>query len=188
MEESVKYPKIRFSKVRDVKSPVRGHALDAGFDMFVPTDLRRGNFNFHDSFNVTFRSKICNIYESAEDEIVSSIVIGPLGRVKIPAGIHFDIPKGWALIACNKSGVSSKKGIVFMANLLDAGYQGEAHISIANLSDTSVSISAGEKIIQLVMIPINDEELVEIASVNELYSFTSTRGSDGFGSTGNGIT
>jgi len=182
----VEYPKIRFSRVRDVKPPVRGHALDAGFDMFVPTDLPRACFKFADSHCVSFHDNE-HIMIQDEETIVSSIVLGPLGRVKIPAGIHFDIPKGWALVACNKSGVSSKRGLVFMANLLDAGYLGEAHISIANLANDRVSRLAGEKIIQLVMIPINDSELIEVPTTEELYSFVSARGTGGFGSTGNGI-
>ena len=174
----MQHPKIRYTKVREVKSPVRGHAADAGFDLFVPTDLLVDSLSFSVNDAHVRRSR---------RDIVSSIELMPLGRIKIPAGLHFDIPKGWALIACNKSGVSHGRGVVFMANLLDAGYQGEANISIANLSNSSIEISAGEKIIQLVMIPINDEELVEVPSISELYSTETSRGAGGFGSTGSGL-
>jgi len=143
-----------FSKVRDVKSPNRAHNTDAGIDLFIPND-----------FN---------------DKKVK--VLKPHENILIPSGIHFNIPEGYALIAFNKSGISSKLGLMIGACVVDQEYQGEVHINLINTSDKNVEIFPGMKIIQFILIEMNYLNPVEV-DFKDLYLEKSTRGAGGFGST-----
>lgn len=69
--------------------------------------------------------------------------------------------------------------------IIDSDYEGEIHINIHNVGNTSVAISAGEKIIQAIIYKIELAAPLECASLEALYSGkNSVRGTGGFGSTG----
>ena len=59
-----------------------------------------------------------------------------------------------ALIAANKSGVSTKKGLIFGAQVVDSTYVGEIHISELNPGEFPQVLKAGEKAIQFIHTPI----------------------------------
>lgn len=161
---------IKYSKLRDVKSPSRGTAQSAGVDFFVPNDWNNGQPR----------------------------VVLPGDRILIPSGIKVNIPAGHALIAFNKSGVASKTGLIVGACVVDEDYQGEVHINMINtnenkeyftdgnyVNDTgTVTITPGEKLVQFLLIPINYASTLEVP-MEELYTETTDRGAGGFGSTGN---
>jgi dUTPase len=67
---------------------------------------------------------------------------------------------------------------------VDADYQGEVHISLVNSSNVAVNISAGEKIIQGILLPVECAQIVEVATLTELYPTKTDRGAGGFGSSG----
>lgn len=146
---------MKFSKIRDVKSPARGTEKSAGIDFFIPSDFNNG-----------------------EERIIS-----PNESVLIPSGIKVNIPTGYALIAFNKSGVATKKGLFTGACVVDEDYQGEMHLHLTNTSGKETSIIAGDKIIQFILIPILYANPVE-TQIDSLYEEVSERGSGGFGSTG----
>jgi len=106
-------------------------------------------------------------------------------RLLIPSGIHCQMEShNRALIAANKSGVASKDGLVFGAQVVDSSYQGEIHISVINTSNVGVRIYEDMKIIQFVETPVYTSELKFEDSLRELYDEKETdRGSAGFGST-----
>ena len=112
------------------------------------------------------------------------IILGPGQRVNIPSGVIVKVPKGRALIATSKSGIASKRGILFLASTVDFGYSGEVHINLVNTSNVEASIKYGEKIIQFVMFHIDCEEPEYVSSLAELYPEETKRGANGFGSTG----
>lgn len=115
-----------------------------------------------------------------------TIDIAPHNRVLIPSGIKTWIePKDSALIATNKSGIATKKGLVVGATTIDADYTGVIHLSVINTNDTSISIACGEKLIQFLHLPVILSEMVEIDN-DEYDKITSDsdRGDGGFGSTG----
>lgn len=114
------------------------------------------------------------------------ITIGQNQSALIPSGIHVNIPKGWALIAFNKSGVATKKGLIVGACVVDSDYQGEVHIHVINTLDSEVVVEPGEKLVQFLLVPIGLSEIKEVEP-EYLYPETSARGSGGFGSTGDGI-
>ena len=145
---------MKITKIRDVKTPIRGTEGSAGIDFFVPNDypnsLRR---------------------------------IEPGDRFFIPSGIKANVPTGYALIAMNKSGVSLKKGLMVGACVVDSDYQGEIHLHLINTSNKSVTIEPGEKLTQFLLIPVNHCG-VTVVEEDNLFTEETTRGSGGFGSTG----
>lgn len=162
---------MRYCKVADVKSPVRGTERSAGIDFFVPS--------YTEEFETKFKAKNPSILIDKD----YGISLLPHERVNIPSGIKAEVPTGFALIAYNKSGVSLKYGLDVGASVVDEDYQGEIHISLVNTSDTEVKIAFGQKIVQFILVPIFYDDLTECPE--ELcFTRNSERKSGGFGSTG----
>ncbi|MDQ4144553.1 MAG: dUTP diphosphatase [Actinomycetota bacterium] len=111
-----------------------------------------------------------------------TISLEPGERAAVPTGVAVAIPEGYAGFVHARSGRSLKEGLA-LANapgLIDSGYRGEIKVIVVNLDRTSsIDISRGDKIAQLV---IQAVERVELAPVGELPA--SARGEGGFGSTG----
>lgn len=182
--------KIKFLKVRNVKTPSRGTSLSAGIDFYVPNysadflaDLKdkniKSNCRFHKHSN-----------PDAPNGVALQIVIPPHCRILIPSGIKaYMEDQNCALIAANKSGVCTKKGLVFGAQVVDADYSGEIHISVINSSNSDVYIESGDKLIQFIQTPVVYSEIEEILSNDIEEQFENLhkgteRGAGGFGSTG----
>lgn len=167
--------------VRDVHVPTRGTAEAAGIDFYVPkyspeflNDLIEKN---------TGRKLVYNFLFDGDSKILE-IVLQPGQRVLIPSGVKCMIPKGTALIAANKSGVSTKKGLVFTAQVVDSDYSGEVHIGVANVSNEPVSILSGEKLIQFVHTPVilSEPMMCPTKELFDEYHSSSKRQDKGFGS------
>ena len=109
-------------------------------------------------------------------------VVAPGERAMIPTGVAVAIPEGHAGLVLPRSGLAARQGLT-LANapgLIDAGYRGEVICAVVNLDPAEkVEIRVGDRIAQLVVVvlptvtPVWSEELPG-----------STRGEDGFGSTG----
>jgi len=145
---------MKITKIRNVKTPIRGTEGSAGIDFFVPND---------------YPSNLCTV--------------NPGERFFIPSGIKANVPEGYALIAMNKSGVALKKGLMVGACVVDSDYQGEIHLHLVNTSDKIVAIEPGDKLTQFLLIPVDHSQVV-VVSENELFEKETTRGAGGFGSTG----
>lgn len=102
----------------------------------------------------------------------------------IPSGIHVKVPKGFALIGFNKSGVATKKGLQIGACVIDEDYQGEIHLHLVNTSPADVELNPGEKIAQFILLPVNYAMPKEVPTLKALYDTVTERGAGGFGSTG----
>ena len=113
------------------------------------------------------------------------IPLAPMQRVNIPSGIWCKMEEeGRALIAHNKSGIASKMGLIFGAQVVDYGYQGEIHINVINTSSKLVRVYEGDKLMQFVEMPIFTSEIQEVERFPELYPEGETSRADGgFGST-----
>ena len=144
--------KFTFAKIRNVKSPVRGTELSAGIDFFIPED-----WNDHKPH-----------------------VIGPGEDILIPSGIKARVPKGYALIAFNKSGISTKQKLTVGACVVDEDYQGEIHIHLVNVGKEAVTLYPGTKIAQFILVPVSYEG-IEICEEDELFEEKSERADKGFG-------
>jgi dUTP pyrophosphatase len=123
---------------------------------------------------------------SEDTTTISKIEIAPHAKINIPSGIHVNLPENVYLKIENKSGIASKRGLAFLASVIDSDYQGEIHINVVNTSNLPVFINAGEKIVQaLPMFQPLMKEVVESSSLNALYKDkNSDRGAGGFGSSG----
>jgi dUTPase len=164
---------IKFLKTRQVKSPSRANEYDAGIDFYVP--------EFTEDFIDILREKNPGI------EIDKSKIYLQQGeRILIPSGIHCQmLSPGRALIAANKSGVASKTGLIFGAQVVDYEYQGEIHINLIYTGNDVVEITPGMKAIQFLEVPIfnSNVHITENISPKEFYETVTSRGSGGFGST-----
>jgi dUTP pyrophosphatase len=96
--------------------------------------------------------------------------------------IHLSDP-GYAAIVLPRSGLGHKHGIVLgnLVGLIDSDYQGQIFVSVWNRGQTTFTIQPGERIAQLVVVPVVQ---VEFDVVNEFTA--SDRGAGGFGSSGRG--
>jgi dUTP pyrophosphatase len=113
---------------------------------------------------------------------IDAPMIIPKGQRKlIPTGIAISLPAGYVAILCARSGLSTKKGITAANGIgvIDSDYRGEIFFSSINLSDEDYVITPGERVAQLMIMPVMcaDFELCDDLDKTE-------RGSGGFGSTG----
>ena len=114
--------------------------------------------------------------------IDASIELGPGDTQLIPSGIAIYLADpGYAAIVLPRSGLGHKHGIVLgnLVGLIDSDYQGQLFVSVWNRGQSSFTIHPGERIAQLVIVPVAQ---VQFDVVDE---FAATqRGEGGFGSSG----
>lgn len=137
--------------------PTRAHDADAGYDLFspytVPVPCAR---NMGDG-------------------------IAQIGYATIDTGVHIEIPKGYVGFIKSKSGLNVNHGIT-TDGVIDSGYTGSIHVKLYNHSENNYMVNRGDKIAQLVILPILTPDL-DIADHLE----ATERGDGGFGSTGRGL-
>lgn len=114
--------------------------------------------------------------------IGAPIELKPGDTQLIPSGIaiHLSDP-GYAAIVLPRSGLGHKHGIVLgnLVGLIDSDYQGQVFVSVWNRGQAAFTIQPGERIAQLVVVPVVQ---VEFEVVKEFTA--SDRGAGGFGSSG----
>jgi len=82
------------------------------------------------------------------------IEIAPGANKMIPTGLRFGIPHGYMLQVCNRSSMGAKRSLVVGAHIIDSGYDGEVFIDLHNIGNESQVICSGDKIAQLVLVPV----------------------------------
>jgi dUTP pyrophosphatase len=116
--------------------------------------------------------------------IDSPLVLAPGQTELVPTGIaiHLEDP-GLAAVLLPRSGLGHKHGIVLgnLVGLVDSDYQGPVMVSVWNRSERPFTIAPGERIAQMVIVPVVQVELEVVAEFEE-----SARGAGGFGSSGRG--
>lgn len=111
--------------------------------------------------------------------------VKPQHDIKIHTGIRVAIPRGWAMLGVNKSGVATKKKLTLGAKLIDADYRGELIIHLINIGSESTWIEPGEKIAQFVLLEVGTHMIMEFSEEDYMRIYAKTeRGEGGFGSTG----
>ena len=117
---------IEYAKVRaDAHTPTRANPSDAGLDVF---------------------------YSAVTPE--ERIILRPGDGRILPTGLRFGVPHGYMLEVKNRSSVAAKRDLIVGACVIDSGYDGEVFINLHNIGRETQVISDGEKIAQLVMIPV----------------------------------
>lgn len=94
-------------------------------------------------------------------------------------GVHIQLPRGTAGILISKSGLNVNHDIT-STGLIDEGYTGEIVVKLHNHGGYDYEVKAGDKISQLVIVPVLYEPIELVDSLEE----TTERGNAGFGSTG----
>jgi dUTP pyrophosphatase len=110
---------------------------------------------------------------SLEDVILES----SQGKVT-KTGIAMAIPQGFVGMVADRSSLA-KRGVKTAGGIIDAGYRGEIMICLWNISGEPIQLKRGERIAQLLILPIATPAVVEVAKLDE-----TQRGAGGFGSTG----
>ena len=134
--------------------PTRAHETDAGLDLYTPNDVIVSRCRWIPTEGIT------------------------LGSATIDTGVHVEIPKGYVGFIKSKSGLMVNHGLT-ADGTIDSGYVGSIRVKLFNHTSTSYEFKAGEKIAQLVLLPIITPDLEVVDSLED-----TDRGSGGFGSTG----
>ncbi len=105
----------------------------------------------------------------------------PGERALVPCGIVVAVPEGHVGLVHPRSGLAVDHGLTVLnaPGTIDAGYRGELKVLLINLGQDAVEIQHGERIAQLLLLPV---ALVDVREVDRMDS--TARGSGGFGSTG----
>lgn len=110
------------------------------------------------------------------------LVISPGMRVSVPTGIAIGLPDSQTVgLVFARSGLAIKHGLALSngVGVIDSDYTGEIRVGLINQSDEAYIIQPGERIAQLVVMPICMPEVLEVEELTE-----TQRGEGGFGSTG----
>ena len=89
---------FKFTKIREVKSPTRAHATDAGIDFFVPTNLTLDVMQ--EKINVT-NCPLTMVVD--KNKKIVSFTLKPNESILIPSGIKVKVPNGYMLQFNNKN-------------------------------------------------------------------------------------
>ena len=141
---------VRFKRLNDLaKIPTRGSKFSAGYDLYAATN--------------------------------KDIQIPPHSTVRIETGLAMDFPVGWFGAIFARSGIATKRGLrpANCVGVCDFDYKGEYIVAVHNDSNETMTVLAGERIAQLILLPYQD---IDFKEVDELAK--TDRGSGGFGSSG----
>lgn len=94
-------------------------------------------------------------------------------------GFALEIPEGYAAIVKDKSGLPKLHGLHIMGGVYDPGYRGEYNVNLINLGTEPYTVEIGQKIAQLLIIPVARVTLDEASDLSH-----SSRAEGRFGSTG----
>lgn len=100
------------------------------------------------------------------------------GWAKFDTGVHIELPVGTVGMLKSKSGLNVKHGIV-SEGVIDVGYTGSIVVKLYNHSNVDYMVYAGDKISQLVILPILTPSLDLVDTLDD-----TDRGDNGFGSSG----
>ena len=126
-----------------------------------------------------------DVYYSPADPITSVLRIPPGTGAVLHTGLKFGVPHGYMLEVKNRSSVAAKRSLLVGACVIDSGYDGEVFINLNNVGTETQFVSPGEKIAQLVLVPVVHFRAIETnAGLYDWYPITiSNRGDGALGST-----
>ena len=112
---------------------------------------------------------------------VENVTLAPGARALVRTGLVLMLPPDAEAQVRPRSGLALKHGVTVLntPGTIDAGYRGEVGVILVNLGTEPFTVEKGMKIAQIVVSPVAQAEIVEVASVDE-----TDRGAGGFGSTG----
>ena len=143
--------------------PTYGSAKAACMDLYA-------NLGYHDAMTVNGLAKKLNFIE-----------IPPHSTAKIGTGFAFQPPEGYCGLIFARSGLATKQGLApaNKVGVCDEDYTGEYIVALHNDTDEIQFIHHGDRIAQLMFVPYEQANLIEVDALDE-----TERGSGGFGSSG----
>lgn len=160
--------KIKIMLDEGAKMPSRAHNADAGLDLYATRDFVVPSGNTDLTAAETNSGCFC----------FSHLHRVTAGCAVCDTGVHVQIPFGYVGFIKSKSGLNVKYGLTG-EGVIDSGYTGSIVVKLYNHTCKDYEFKKGDKIAQLVLLPIISPEL-ELAD-----SFEETeRGNGGFGSSG----
>lgn len=114
--------------------------------------------------------------------ISEPLTLAPGKRTGMPTGLVVEIPEGYEGQIRPRSGLAAKAGITLTNSVgtIDSDYRGEVVVLLINHGEEAYTFEPGERVAQLVLMPVPKVELIEVDETN----MTLERGQGGFGSTG----
>lgn len=100
------------------------------------------------------------------------------GSSTVDLGVRFEIPRGYTGFIKSKSGLNIHSDLL-TEGVIDSGYTGSVVAKLYNNGDEDYYFRAGDKVTQIVFLPIPEVELHEVNTLDD-----TERGCNGFGSTG----
>ena len=115
--------------------------------------------------------------------VLAGAVLAPRSTAKVRTGIavearHPKTGEPLGLLVRDRSSIAAR-GIATTAGVIDAGYRGEILVLMTNLTDAAVELKAGEKIAQMIPVPVLTGNVEEVETLE-----VSARAEKGFGSSG----
>ncbi len=148
---------VEFARTRsDAYDPQRANPSDAGLDVFYSPEQGK-----------------------------QAIAVEPGESKVLPTGLRFGVPHGYMLEVKNRSSVAAKRSLIVGACVVDSGYDGEIFVNLHNIGKETQYVRGGDKIAQLVMIPVVNFRATQSTS-GDLYRSPITisdRGDGALGST-----
>jgi dUTP pyrophosphatase len=140
-----------------------------------------------ESVEVLLRADTAPVYAHPGDAgadlaAADAVVLAPGERATVGTGVSIALPDGYVAFVVPRSGLAAKHGITIVNSpgTVDAGYRGEIRVTLLNTdARESYSISPGDRIAQLVVMPVSRARFIPVQSLPG-----SDRGEGGFGSTG----
>ena len=155
---------VKIKRLSDIAiMPTYGSTKAACMDLYA-------NLGYHDAMTVNGLAKKPNFVE-----------IEPHTTVKIGTGFAFQPPEGYCGLIFARSGLATKQGLApaNKVGVCDEDYTGEYIVALHNDTDEIQFIHHGDRIAQLMFVPYEQANLIEVDNLDE-----TERGSGGFGSTG----
>jgi dUTP pyrophosphatase len=120
---------------------------------------------------------------SAGCDLIASeeVTLAPGKWSAVNTGLYLEIPIGYVAQVCPRSGLALKHGVSVLnaPGIIDSDYRGEVKVILVNHNSLRYTVKKGDRIAQLVFMPVVHAELKFISQLSE-----TERGSSGFGSTG----
>jgi len=115
--------------------------------------------------------------------VEGDLVLEPGARALVPTGLRIALPAGYEAQVRPRSGLALRSGLVLpnAPGTIDADYRGEISVLLMNAGRESFTVRRGDRVAQLVVAPVVQAQLVEVATLD-----ATARGAGGFGHTGIG--
>lgn len=109
------------------------------------------------------------------------ITVAPGETAWVPTGLAVEIPEGYVGLVCARSGLACRRGLspANKVGVIDSDYRGECTVVLRNESGQSQTLSPGERIAQMLLVPVAQAAFKETLELSD-----TRRGAGGFGSTG----